>query len=480
MSVPIISGFHPDPTICEWEGVYYIANSSFEYNPELPIHKSTDLIHWELVGNARNARSDREAAASTGIYAPTLRHHAERFWLITTDTNARPKGQMLITAEHASGPWSDPIYVPVTGIDPDIAWHGNECFVSWAQWNTEAGASGIWQVQIDDQTGALLETPRHIWSGTGLAYPEGPHLYQVVDWWYLMIAEGGTERGHAVSIARSRDIHGPFEPAPNNPIFSHRSLDLTVQNVGHADLIHLPDGGWAAVYLGVRLAGQTPYYHLNGRETFLAGIEWIDGWPRFVEDFYDVGESDHSFVDTFDQLELAPRWVAVLGHGSANDREGPGELLLGADGHVGDSPLLLTRARDTHWDARATVVASEAECRLLVRIDDQHWYALNLAGSRAWAQLCIGGHSVDLESVIVDASRVMLEIRSIAPTSDLPHAADVIQFSVGTGAERVVLGTADGRYLSTEVAGGFTGRMIGLEAIKGQVRVTDFEYATEP
>ena len=101
----------------------------------------------------------------------------------------------------------------------------------------------------------LLERPRKLWQGTGLAYPEGPHLYQVSDWWYLILAEGGTERGHAVSVSRSRTPRGPFEPHPHNPVFTHRSTAAPVQNVGHADLVETGDGGWAAVYLGVRPRG---------------------------------------------------------------------------------------------------------------------------------------------------------------------------------------------------------------------------------
>jgi beta-xylosidase len=416
---------------------------------------------------------------STGIFAPTLRHHAGRFWLITTDTNSKAEGQLLMTAEDAAGPWSDPIYVPVVGIDPDITWAGDRCYVSWAQWDSDAGESGIWQVQIDDQTGALLEAPHHLWSGTGLAYPEGPHLYLVEDWWYLMIAEGGTEHGHGVSIARARDVRGPFDPAANNPIFSHRSLDLSVQNTGHADLIQLPGGGWAAVYLGVRLSGTTPYYHLNGRETFLAGIEWIDGWPRFVEDHYEVAEIDRSFVDEFEVDELAPRWVSVLGHESGRHRDG-GELLLGADEHRGDSALLLTRVRDAHWAARAAARISGGTCRLVLRIDDKHWYGVNLTDSHAWAQLCIGGHDINFGLVPVSNRGIaLLEARSVAPSGDLSHAPDVIELSITTAGERIVLCAVDGRYLSTEVAGGFTGRMLGIEAVAGQARVTNFEYTTE-
>src|SRR5213078_4493481 len=118
-----------------------------------------------------------------------------------------------------------------------------------------------------------------IWSGTGLQYPEAPHLYRIDGWWYLILAEGGTERGHAVSIARSRRPYGPFEPAPDNPILSHRSTDRPIQSTGHADLVSAPDGTWWMVVLGTRPRGYFPMFHVLGRETFLTAVRWADGWP---------------------------------------------------------------------------------------------------------------------------------------------------------------------------------------------------------
>src|ERR1700676_2538060 len=97
--------------------------------------------------------------------------------------------------------------------------------------------------------------------------------------WYLMLAEGGTESGHSVTIARGPSPSGPFEACPNNPILTHRGLNHSIQNTGHADLIERPDGSWAVVYLGVRPSGDSPQYHVLGRETFAQEVEWIDGWP---------------------------------------------------------------------------------------------------------------------------------------------------------------------------------------------------------
>ena len=151
------------------------------------------------------------------------------------------------------------------------------CYVTYC--STDPDLPGIAQARVDLAAGTLLGDPVRLWSGTGLAFPEAPHLYRREGLWYLMIAEGGTERGHAVSIARSDRPDGPFEPAPGNPLLSHRSTTHPVQNTGHADLVRTADGTWAVVYLGVRPRGVTPMFHVNGRETFLAGVDWVDGWP---------------------------------------------------------------------------------------------------------------------------------------------------------------------------------------------------------
>jgi beta-xylosidase len=195
---PIIPGLHPDPSICRVGDDYYLACSSFEYYPGVPIFHSRDLVHWEQVGNALDRPSQLSLPttmpSSAGVYAPTLRHHDGRFWLITTNV-ADGGGTLIVTTTDPAGPWSEPVWTDVPGIDPDIAWDDEgRCWCTYA---------GVEQVPIDPETGRVLGSPRRLWSGTpGAQAPEAPHLYHIGDHWYLLIAEGGTERGHAVSIAR--------------------------------------------------------------------------------------------------------------------------------------------------------------------------------------------------------------------------------------------------------------------------------------
>lgn len=307
---PVIPGFHPDPSVCRVGDDYYLACSSFEYVPGVPLFHSRDLVHWRQIGNVLDRpgqlRLPWDTPSSAGIYAPTLRHRDGRFWLITTNVS-EGGGNLLVCATDPAGPWSDPVPLPgVPGIDPDLAWDEDG-----ACWVTVAGIS---QVRIDPYTGETFGEPRPLWSGTpGAKAPEAPHLYHVGDHWYLLIAEGGTERGHAVSVARGPAPTGPFEPCPANPVLTHRSTDEPVQNTGHADLVQAPDGTWWMVFLGVRPRGGTPGWHVLGRETFLAPVTWEDGWP-VVGPPATAGPAPacaERFTDDFDDADLQPSWISL-------------------------------------------------------------------------------------------------------------------------------------------------------------------------
>jgi xylan 1,4-beta-xylosidase len=270
---PVIPGFHPDPSVCRVGEYFYLVNSSFEYSPGVPLFRSRDLRDWTPLGHVLDRPEQLRvdgAGPFGGVYAPTLRHHDGQFWMITTNVSDGP-GQLLVTATDPAGPWSDPVRVPdALGIDPDLAWdEDGSCWLTWSG-EQPAGGHGIVQAQLDTGSGKLLTDPKGIWPGTGGKYPEGPHLYRRGSHWYLLIAEGGTERGHTVTIARGPAPDGPFEADPDNPFLTARSTDWPVQNTGHADLVERADGTWAVVFLGVRPWGTTPSWHVLGRETFAA------------------------------------------------------------------------------------------------------------------------------------------------------------------------------------------------------------------
>ena len=479
---PIIPGFYPDPTICRVGDDYYLANSSFEYFPGAPIFHSRDLISWTQIGNILTTRTQFRLGTpgpSTGVYGSTLRYRDGRFWFITTNISDFDSGQVIMHAEHPAGPWSEPVFVPeAIGIDPDLCWDDDgQCYLTWHLLDFTVGGQGIRQAPIDLDTGALLEPHYPVWQGSGMPMAEGPHLYRIGKYWYLMLAEGGTERGHCVTVARASSPRGPFESCPSNPIFTHRSSSHPVQNVGHADLVETPTGEWAAVYLGVRPRGSTPGFHVLGRETFLAGVDWVEGWPVFNAGRYELPVPATAFDERFLTPELHPRWVVPGGEAHAISSLRPaGGLSFVSFGAPSD--FLCTRIRDFDWQAEATV---EVAGTLGLRLDDRHWCGVLADGDRARGMVQIGDVRQELGSVpISKGALVSLRIASQPPkTAPIPFGyagPDDVVLSIESEGDTVEIARLDGRYFSTEVAAGFTGRMLAIGAPRAGGRIIRVRY----
>lgn len=476
---PVVAGFHPDPSICRVGVDYYLACSSFEYFPGVPIFHSQDLVGWTQIGNVLDRPSQlrlpsHSTNSSGGVYAPTLRHHDGRFWLITT--NVSGDGNVLFTATDPAGPWSDPIRLPgIHGIDPDLAWDSDgNC------WCTVAGVS---QVRIDPLTGESFGPQRRIWSGTPDAKaPEAPHLYRIGDYWYLLIAEGGTERCHAVSVARGSAPTGPFEPCPANPILTHRGTEHPVQNIGHADLVQAPDDSWWLVFLGVRPRGGTPGWHVLGRETFLAPVSWVDGWPVIGELTSVPPVAATPVRDDFDLADLAPQWISLRHRPVENctTKDRTGWLTLRANGSLDDLDGTFVGRRQQHFSCRARTLIDPAEGRggLVVRLDEAHHYEIEVADGEARVIARIGPLRTTVATRPVSAEPVVLgvDVTVTETVTDARTGPDTLSFSVEEG----MLATLDGKYLSTEVAGGFTGRVIGMYAAAGTVHFDWFDYEGDP
>ncbi|WP_435736020.1 family 43 glycosylhydrolase [Cellulosimicrobium sp. PMB13] len=471
-TLPVLPGFHPDPSVVRVGDLYYLACSSFEYAPGVPVFRSPDLVAWELVGHALDRPSQlalAQAGPSGGIYAPTLRHHDGRFWLVTTNVNDGP-GHLLVSATDPAGPWSEPVRIDAGGIDPDLAWDDDgTCYLTWSD-------GGIVQAELDPTTGELLTAPRTVWQGTGGQHPEGPHLYRVGSWWYLLIAEGGTGHGHAVTVARGSTPSGPFEACPDNPVLTARGTRSPVQNTGHADLVQRPDGSWAAVFLGVRPDGRFPGWHVLGRETFAAEVSWVDGWPRVGRALQP--HATPAVESTLGDVRLPRDWVAASAF--------PGDVLTWSDGAwrlvpraADDRSFVGRRQEHRVSSARARVDASEGVGGLELRVDPEHAVTLEVAGDvvRVVARI---GPAVSVLAEAVTTTGAELELRTQASTAhEYSHRRgpdEVVAVLHGADGPRE-LARVDGRYLSTEVAGGFTGRMVGLSCASGRVTVEAFRYS---
>ncbi len=477
---PIIPGFHPDPSICRVGEDYYLVNSSFEYFPGVPIYHSRDLMHWRQIGHCLTRESQLPLTgvkASDGIYAPTIRYHEGRFYMITTNMNGG--GNFYVWTEDPAGEWSEPIWVAQKGIDPSLLFENGKVYLT-SNGSLWAPVRGIYQCEIDIETGRQLTETKFLWPGNGGAYPESPHLYHIGEWYYLLIAEGGTAEGHSSTIARSLDPYGPFESCPHNPILTHRSLMNEIQATGHADLIEDHHGNWWAVFLGYRY-GEYSWHHL-GRETYLAPVEWTaDGWPvvnggNKVTPLMEIDRPmtpcpvpGRAEYDDFNSETLGFEWNHLRNPDPADYSltNRPGWLMLACASPTLDelaSPSFLGR-RQEHFHCAVTTLIDfvptneQEEAGLTVLADNKHHYEIAVTIRRG--NLCA-----------IVRRRIGTLVAEVA-CSDLPSGpielqiiADPIiyRFLAGKPGNLTELATGEVRYLSTQVAGGYTGVYFGLYA----------------
>ena len=288
---PVISGFNPDPSICRVGEDFYLVTSSFEFFPGVPIYHSKNLVNWELINYCLTDEEQlrlKGCGPSDGIYAPTLRYW-DGVWFMTV-TNISDKGNFIVHTRDIRGKWSAPGWVDQKGIDPSLYFerslrgHGEDgapMYEDRAYFCSNGGEEGpgIYLCQVNPFTGERLSASRKISAGCGGKAPEAPHIYRIGEYYYLMMAEGGTEYGHGITMQRSRDIYGPYEACPYNPVLTHRDAGGDpIQAVGHGDLTEDQNGNWWVVCLGIRPLEGSMLHNL-GRETFLAPVVWQDSWP---------------------------------------------------------------------------------------------------------------------------------------------------------------------------------------------------------
>ena len=330
---PILPGFHPDPSIVRVGEWYYLANSTFEWWPGVRIHRSRDLAQWELAGYALTRRSQlsmRGNPDSCGVWAPCLSHAEGRFWLIYSDEKTlngafKDVRNYLVTAEQIAGPWSEPIALNSSGFDPSL-FHDETDGRKWLVnqiWDPRPGRNAFAGIALQEYSVVqqrLVGEVRNIFTGSALGVTEGPHLYRKDGYYYLITAEGGTGYEHAVTVARSRQIDGPYEVSPHHPFLSaldHPSHPL--QKAGHGSFVQAADGRWYVFYLCSRPLGPQRRC-LLGRETALQPFDWPEGeWPKLPQgnspaltvEVPGVAASPEylpDFLDSFEGTTLDPQW----------------------------------------------------------------------------------------------------------------------------------------------------------------------------
>ena len=496
---PILGGYYPDPSITRVGNNYYLVNSTFAHWPGIPIHQSSDLVHWKLVGHALSdpsAVSFDGLGISRGVFAPSIHFHQGTYYVINTLVDAG--GNFFVTATNPSGPWSAPVWLKeIDGIDPSFFFDDNGKAYILNNGPPEGtplydGHRAIWMQEFDLAANKLTG-PRKVIVNGGVdidkkpIWIEGPHIYRIKGWYYLLCAEGGTGDGHSEVIFRSKSPWGPFEAGPDNPILTQRDLPKDranpVTNAGHADLVEMKDGSWWATFLASRPYSDSRYN--TGRETFLLPVTWKDGWPMILEQgkpvpyvargpktmpigkvapVHDSLSGNFTRVEEFDGA-LGPEWIQV--HVPKSNwyelRDGALRITPQAVGldAMRNPSFLARRQAHMNFDASTELTPPAAPgvaAGLAAFQNEKYWYFL---GARRDA----GGVQVFLEKRAGESRQSLVEHLAAAPESlRLRISADGARHSffydAGQG-WKPLRENDDGSILSTEVAGGFVGTVLG-------------------
>ena len=478
---PVITGFYPDPSVCQANGKYYLVCSSFQYFPGVPLFESEDLVNWKQIGHVLTRPSQvqlEHVPSSGGVFAPTIRYQegcqpgSGRFYMITTNDTTHEN--FYVWTDDIYGEWSAPITINQGGIDPSLLFdNGHVYFISNGA--DDMGVGGVTQCEIDIATGRKLSPSRCIWQGTGGRYLESPHMYHIGDSYYLMAAEGGTEYGHMIVLAKGQTPWGPFKACPHNPILTNRNkAPGIIQGIGHGDLIQAPDGSWFILSLGFRQIHIWMAFHHLGREVFLTPVRFEkDGWlycgnDGTVEESYDInvpGEQVRKTEYTFQNTDWHIDWCALRkpdwtnytfhddhlvlrgGKDTLNDKGSPTFLALRQKAFDMDYAVTVTNGSG-HSAGGVTVYGTESEhYDLFLRRTDTDFEAVLM--------LNIGGIHHEQAVLPLTGNTAELIIRSDSVN---------YRFFVRSGDEEIYMGTAQSKFLSNEVSTRFTGAVLALFA----------------
>jgi len=494
---PILAGYYPDPSITRVGDKYYLVNSTFAHFPGIPIHESTDLVHWKLIGHALSnaGRTTFDGLGiSRGVFAPSIHFHKGIYYVI--DTLVEAGGNFFVKAAHPKGPWSDPIWLKeIDGIDPSFFFDDNGKAYVVNNGPPEGpslyqGHRAIW-IQEFDASASKLVGPRKVIVDGGVdiakkpIWIEGPHLYRIKGWYYLLCAEGGTGADHSEVIFRAKSPWGPYEPYKGNPILTQRDLPAdrpnAITNAGHADLVEMKDGSWWAVFLASRPYADSRYN--TGRETFLLPVTWKSGWPVILEKgkpipyvakgpramasvsgSFDALSGNFTKRDEFDD-SLGPEWLQV--HVPKQSRfEFMSNALRVRPLHVNlderrNASFLARRQQHLHFDASTSLFAPAAggvAAGLAAYQNESHWYFLGVRRVGNTLQVFLERNAGESPQVVTGTSVGVVPSLQLKISADGPNYSFFYDAGQGWKALRE---NDDGSILSTEVAGGFVGTVLG-------------------
>lgn len=474
---PVIRGFYPDPSICKKDGTYYLVCSSFQYFPGVPLFESKDLINWKQLGYVLDREKQlplKGAGSAGGIYAPTIRCHNGRFYMVTTNVAF---GHFYVWTDNIYGSWSDPIWVAQEGIDPSLYFEEDRAYFM-SNGNDDSDRAVVLQCEIDIETGAKLTDSQVIWYGAGGRYLESPHLYRIKDHYYLMAAEGGTEYGHMVVYARGDTPYGPFENYKKNPVLTNRNLGgYLIQGVGHGDLISDERGNWWMVHLAFRQIDKWQTYHHLGREVCLVPITFDEeGWfhageagitpERIQTDRISENVIQEKIEPcNFNGDDWQKLWCYIRNPKIENYSSKTGSLALRGTtvtlSSEEESPTFFgIRQREMSGQVSVSVEVASGEAGISIYMDEHHHYDFALVREKSETRLikrrCVGDMEYIQQQCLLSGNKARL----VVDFTNMQYS-----FWVDVEGTKLDFKTAEVKYLSTEVAGGFTGVMIGLYAV---------------
>ncbi|EJU03837.1 hypothetical protein DACRYDRAFT_105994 [Dacryopinax primogenitus] len=523
---PIIPGYNPDPSCCKVGDTFYLVCSSFLAFPAIPIYASHDLVSWKQIGNVvtRDSQLDLTSQSvnnngeSSGVWAPTIRHHNGLFYVVTTrvdmskpwEDESRYQNLIWTCKDPFNEEWSDAVEFVFPGFDTSLFWDDDgKCYAQGSESGKSFSLRQITQYEIDVKTGKPLSDKRQLWTGEGGIFPEAPHIFKRGDWYYLLTAEGGTYMDHSAMLARAPTVWGPYERCPSNPVLRPPAKEELIQTVGHADFFESSPGTWWAIALATRIIGPNSPM---GRETVLIPGTWTGDWPVWdlpVKSVMDTPNlpptqplaREGAFIapslNEFGKPgKFAPHWLFLRNPVYKNyDILSPSELVLTGtaetlSSHVKDTTFVARRQQDLKFTASVTLAFTpqgKEEAGITVFLDPIRHYEVFVEyqgiGCRTTVMGAVGLQSGVANFLKRDKPQVE-EFDAIAPIPDgevtfkVLGEEDKFRFFVVQGGEEIEV--ADGP--ASEVSGGFCGTLVGVYATGNgdpstpPAKFTNFKY----